>query len=165
MTDPAPIAILTTGGTIDKVYALSGDLEIGPPAVAGILDAVVTPTPILVERVLAKDSLDLTDDDRDALARAVARTAADRIVITHGTDTMTDTAESLAGRVPEGKTIVLTGALQPASMNRSDAAFNLGFAIAAAQTSPPGVYVAMSARVFPASTVVKDRSTGAFVQR
>ena len=163
MTEPAPIVILTTGGTIDKIYTLAGELEIGPPLVEEILEPVVTTVPIVVEPVLSKDSLELTGEDREALARAVARSGARRIVITHGTDTMALTAEHLLRDAPADATIVLTGALQPASMSRSDAAFNLGFAVAAAQTSPPGVYVAMGARILPAGGVVKDRRTGAFL--
>ncbi|WP_375399832.1 asparaginase domain-containing protein [uncultured Amnibacterium sp.] len=108
----------------------------------------------------AKDSLDLDDDDRAAIRSAVEGEAEARTLITHGTDTMVTTAEALRGI--GGKVVVLTGAMQPASIRDSDAAFNLGLAVGAARLAAPGVYLAMSGRLFPAETVQKDRDAGVF---
>jgi L-asparaginase len=160
---PQPILILTTGGTIDKNYfdALSEYqiVESGIPALLG--EARVT-LPYRVEEVCRKDSLELTDADRAEIAARAADAAETRIVITHGTDTMTDTARVLAARV-SGKTIVLTGALSPARFAETDAPFNLGMAVATAQLAPPGVWVAMSGQVFDGLNVRKDREAGRFV--
>ncbi|WP_297082844.1 asparaginase domain-containing protein [uncultured Demequina sp.] len=163
MASDAHLAVLTTGGTIDKEYLLSGELEVGEPAVARTLATAVPSVEVRVARVLAKDSLDMTDEDRALLAEAVADSPESAIVVTHGTDTMTVTADYLASRVRADVTVVLTGALRPESVSRSDAHLNLGFALASAQLAAPGVYVAMGARLFAAGTVRKDRSTGAFV--
>lgn len=163
MEDSEQIAILAMGGTIDKLYTLAGELQIGPPAATRILETVVTTTPIHIESIIAKDSLDLTSADREVLLERICRLPVDRIVITHGTDTMTSTAEHLQERDLHNKTIVVTGALQPAAMSFTDAHFNLGFAIAAARTSPPGVYIAMGARILPARRAVKNPGTGEFV--
>jgi L-asparaginase len=118
--------------------------------------------PFTIVEVTRKDSLDLDDHDRAALVSAAMAADTDRIVITHGSDTMTVSAEAL-GAVP-GKTIVLVGALTPARFAESDAAFNLGMAFATAQVAPPGVYITMNGTVFPAGQVVKDREAGAFVR-
>src|SRR5262249_40380372 len=118
--------------------------------------------PFEILEALRKDSLDLTDDDRDSLFRQVAGVKSSRVVMTHGTDTMTVTAEKL--RSIPGKTIVLTGALMPARFSESDASFNLGMAFATVQVAPPGVYIVMNGEVFPAGTVRKDREAGRFVR-
>jgi L-asparaginase len=110
---------------------------------------------------MRKDSLDLTDADRAAIVAAVKAADTDRIVITHGTDSMTVTAAGLDGIA--GKTIVLVGALAPARFAESDATFNLGMAFATAQIAPPGVYITMNGSVFRAGEVRKDREQGAFV--
>jgi L-asparaginase len=157
--------VLATGGTIDKVYDLAGSLVIGPPAAPALLAPVLTDLDVTVDPVLAIDSLEMTDDDRRTVCAHIETLDADRIVITHGTDTMTHTAEFLARELTPGRVVVLTGAMQPASMAVSDAAFNLGAAVAWAQALSPGVYVAMSGRCFPAGEVVKDRSRGVFVAR
>ena len=158
------IYVLTTGGTIDKLYfdALS-EYQIGESIIATVLTTARVTLPFEIEEVLRKDSLELTDDDRALIAARVASVPARRIIITHGTDTMTDTAAAL-GDVA-GKTIVLVGALAPARFAESDATFNLGMAFAAAQVAPPGVYITMNGRVFAADAVVKDRAAGAFVAR
>ena len=157
-----PILILTTGGTIDKAYfdELS-EYQITDTAIGELLAEARVAQPFRVVELLRKDSLALTVEDR-ALIAATARSAPEsRIVITHGTDTMTDTAKVLAGVA--GKTIVLTGALAPARFAQSDAAFNLGMAVAAAQVAQPGVYIAMSGQVFDGMKVKKDRAAGKFV--
>lgn len=161
---PEPIVIVTTGGTIDKAYfdALS-TYQIGEPAVKKVLDTANVTHPYRIVELLRKDSLELTDDDRQRLKETVAALDARRVVITHGTDTMTDSAGVLAA-VP-GKTIVLTGALSPARFSDSDATFNIGLAFAAAQTLPAGVYVAMNGRVFRGDEVTKDREQRRFVAK
>ncbi|PPH14865.1 MULTISPECIES: asparaginase domain-containing protein [unclassified Rathayibacter] len=159
MTDR--ILVLTTGGTVDKEYSLAGELEIGAPMVPRLLSPVLTTLEFRVEEVLAKDSLELDDADRALIRERVLAAEEDRIVLTHGTDTMTATAEALG--VVRDRVVVLTGAMQPARMLDSDAAFNLGTAVAAVQLLPPGVYLAMSGRVLPAGSVVKDRSIGVFL--
>jgi L-asparaginase len=111
--------------------------------------------------VARKDSLDLDDEDRARLVAAARAAPAARIVVTHGTDTMTTSAAALAQVA--GKTIVLLGALTPARFSESDAAFNLGMAFAAAQLAAPGVYITMNGTVFPAGGVTKDLKRGAFV--
>ncbi len=158
----ADILILTTGGTIDKLYfdALS-EYQIGDSVVGRLLQtARVTKSFRLIE-LMRKDSLDLTDADRATVRAVVAEAPETQIVITHGTDTMTDTAHALAD--VEGKTIVLVGALAPARFAESDATFNLGMAFATAQVAAPGVWIAMNGTVFPGDRVRKDRSVNAFV--
>src|ERR1044072_5318837 len=159
-----PIVIVTTGGTIDKAYfdALSV-YQIGEPVVKKLLDGANVTYPYRIIELLRKDSLELTDEDRTRLKETVAALAERRVVITHGTDTMTDSARVLAAI--SGKTIVLTGALSPARFSDSDATFNIGMAFAAAQTLPAGVYVAMNGRVFRGDEVQKDREQRKFVAR
>ncbi|MGH8178523.1 MAG: asparaginase domain-containing protein [Steroidobacter sp.] len=159
---PEPIAVVTTGGTIDKIYfdALS-TFKVGEPAVARLLHIAHVAHPFRVDELLRKDSLELTDEDRRRLCEHVAALASTRVIVTHGTDTMTESAKALAS--VQGKTIVLTGALAPARFHESDASFNLGMAFAAVQTLPPGVYIAMSGQVFRGDQVRKDREIGRFV--
>jgi L-asparaginase len=141
------IKFFTTGGTIDKVYFdAKSEFEVGPPQVSELLaDANVT-FEFEVESILRKDSLDMTEADRALIRERVAADAAARIVVTHGTDTMILTALALKN-IP-GKTIVLTGSMQPARLRVTDAGFNLGTAVAAVQTLSPGVYLAMNGRIF-----------------
>lgn len=162
LTPDTPILVLTTGGTIDKIYfdALS-DYQVGETVMAKLLDIARVKHPFRIEEVTRKDSLELTDEDRALIRDRVVRASEDHIVITHGTDTMTETAKFLAD-IP-AKTIVLVGALAPARFGESDASFNLGMAFAAVQTAGPGVYITMSGSVFRADKVVKDRAKGAFV--
>ena len=155
------IRFVTTGGTIDKVYfdALS-EFEIGDSPIAAILTDGLVSFDYDVVPMFRKDSLELTDDDRIALRNYIAQDDADLYVVTHGTDTMVDTANALRG-IP-GKTIVLTGALTPARFKTTDAVFNIGMATAAVQTAGPGVYIAMSGQVFPAAEVRKNREENRF---
>jgi L-asparaginase len=164
MQGPEPIVIVTTGGTIDKAYfdALS-QYQIGEPVVKKVLDAANVTHPYRIVELLRKDSLELTDEDRQRLKETVAALDEQRVVITHGTDTMTDSAGVLASI--SGKTIVLTGALSPARFAESDATFNIGMAFAAVQSLPPGVYVAMNGRVFSGDAVKKDREQRRFVAK
>lgn len=155
------LQIFTTGGTIDKVYFdAKSQYEVGEPTIGAILTEVGVNFDFAITELFRKDSLDLTDDDRATLRSAVVADPATYILITHGTDTMTDTGEVLMD-IPD-KTIVLTGALAPARFRTSDAAFNVGCAIGAIQSLPPGVYVAMNGRVFPTDKVRKNRETGNF---
>ena len=149
------IRFIATGGTIDKVYFdAKSEYAVGPPQVQEILQDANVTFEFEVESVLAKDSLDLTDADRRLIREHVAAAPDDRIVVTHGTDTMVETARGLKG-IP-GKTIVLTGSMQPARFRNTDAVFNLGAAIAAVQTLPPGVYLAMNGRIFEPDRTRKD---------
>ena len=159
---PENIAIVTTGGTIDKAYfdALS-EYQVGETMVAQLLKAGRVMYPWRIVELLRKDSLDLTDDDRARLRDTIAGMPERRIVVTHGTDTMTDSASVLA-ELSE-KVIVMTGALAPARFSESDATFNLGMAFSAAQVLSPGVYIAMNGQVFRAAEVKKDRQQGRFV--
>lgn len=160
------IDVLTTGGTIDKVYGISGELEIGKPAFEALVAPVLTDLTYDITEVLAIDSLEMTDADRAQICAAVEATDGDLVLITHGTDTMAQTATYLREHLsPSDKVIVLTGAMQPASMRTTDAAYNLGAATAAVQLLPPGVHIAMSGRIFPADRVTKDVSRGVFVER
>ncbi|MDF9828045.1 L-asparaginase [Ereboglobus sp. PH5-5] len=156
-----PIAILTTGGTIDKVYydALS-KFSVGAPALPRCFQEANINYEVSVREICRKDSLDMTDDDRARLRAAALARPESRLLVTHGTDTMTKSAEAL--RDIPGKTIVFVGAMQPAHLRETDAPFNLGFATAAVQLLPPGVYIAMNGQVFPAGTVRKNREAGRF---
>ena len=162
MTQQA-ILVLTTGGTIDKNYfdALS-EYQIVESGIPALLKEARVALPHRVVEVMRKDSLELTDADRAAIALAAREAPESHIVITHGTDTMTETAKALAAEVP-GKTICLTGALSPARFAETDAHFNLGMAFATAQVAAPGVYIAMSGEVFDGLKVRKDRAAGKFV--
>ena len=155
------LQIFSTGGTFDKVYydALS-DFQIGEPMATEILAEARVSFDYNVESLLKKDSLDMTTEDRELIRSKVAACPARHILITHGTDTMTLTAEALQGI--QGKVILFTGAMQPARMRQSDAAFNLGVAIGALQALPDGIYIAMSGRIFEAGKVKKNRSAGRF---
>ena len=153
--EPEFIQIFTTGGTIDKLYYdAKADYTVGDPQIGKLLEEARVNFPYSVEVLLKKDSLEMNDADRELVRRRVAQTPANRVLITHGTDTMVKTAEALLG-VTE-KTIVLVGAMQPARFLGSDAEFNIGFAAAAVQLLPPGVYIAMNGQVFTAPHVRKN---------
>ncbi|HEX2666940.1 MAG TPA: asparaginase domain-containing protein [Gammaproteobacteria bacterium] len=155
------LRIFTTGGTIDKIYFdAKSEYEVGEPQIGEILREMGVAFPFEMTSLMRKDSLDLTDADREAIRKAVLGDPAARVLITHGTDTMTETAAALQG-IP-GKTIVLTGSLNPARFRGSDAIFNIGGAVAAAQALPPGVYIFMSGRVFDAQKVRKNRDKNRF---
>ncbi len=156
------LRFITVGGTIDKVYfdQLS-QYQVGPPGIARILQDLPLSFEYEVESILRKDSLDMTEDDRELVQRAVERSPEDRIVITHGTDTMIETGRLLQG-IPR-KRIVLTGAMQPAGFRNSDAVFNVGFAIGVVMSQPgDGVWIAMSGRVFDPMKTRKNRDRSVF---
>jgi len=155
------IAIFTTGGTIDKVYFdAKGGYEVGAPMIEQILAHARVSNAIPVVELLRKDSLEMSQHDRVIIHDAVANSHATRIIVTHGTDTMVDTARALKD-IP-GKTIVLTGALQPGRFADSDAPFNLGMAVAAVQALPPGVYLVANGKVFTADRVLKNTALNRF---
>jgi L-asparaginase len=146
------LEIFTTGGTIDKVYFdAKSKFEVGEPQILEVLREANLSIDYQVTPLMRKDSLELTDQDRELVRKAVEASEATRIVITHGTDTMTDTAMALTEIT--GKTIVLTGAMQPARFRFTDAVFNIASAMMAAQTLAEGVYIAMNGQLFdPEST-------------
>lgn len=155
------IRFITTGGTIDKIYfdALS-QFEVGESVVQHILTEGMVDLEYDVVSLFQKDSLEISDTDRKVLLDYIAADDATRYVITHGTDTMPETAAVLSDL--DGKTIVLTGALTPARFKTTDAVFNVGMAVAAAQVAEPGVYIAMSGQVFEAGAVRKNRAENRF---
>ena len=158
------VLILTTGGTLDKVHdlvreALVFDREAGS-CVPEILARARAEFP-RVESLMWLDSLDMIDADRERILDAIRAAGERAIVIVHGTGTMGQTARYLAGRVGD-KTVVLTGAMRPQSLGRSDAGFNLGGAIVAAQLCAAGVWGVMNGRVMAADALDKDRNTGRF---
>lgn len=156
------VLILTTGGTIDKLYfdALS-TYQIGESVVDRVLRTAQVKLPYRIKELMRKDSLELTDADRALIATVAAEAPEQRIIITHGTDTMAQTAQVLSG--VRDKTIVLVGALSPARFAESDAPFNLGMALAAAQVAASGVWIAMNGTIFDGQRVRKDRAQNAFV--
>jgi len=155
------VKILTTGGTIDKQYSTQeSTFVIANPAVETMLHEANLAVDFEIEPLLQKDSLDLTDDDRRLIAERVVTDRHRHIVITHGTDTMIDTARAIPNCCD--KTVVLTGAMQPAICQRSDAPFNVGAAFLAAQILPPGVYVAMNGQVFDPHRAAKNTALDRF---
>lgn len=150
------IKILTTGGTIDKIYFdRKSEFQVGEPQIAEVLKEANVLLDYEIEQLMRKDSLDMTEEDRLLIRRAVERDTRHRhFLITHGTDTMIQTAKVLQG-IP-GKVIVLTGAMQPACFRLTDAVFNIGCAIIAVQTLPEGVYLVMNGRVFHPDHTIKN---------
>lgn len=156
------IRILVTGGTFDKEYdELTGRLFFRETHLHEMLRLGRCRVRVVVETVMMVDSLEMTDADRARIASICRQAREDRIVVTHGTDTMVETAAVLA-RERTDKTIVLTGAMIPWAFGSSDGLFNLGSALSFAQTLPPGVYVAMAGRCFDWDNVRKDRTAGTF---
>jgi L-asparaginase len=157
-----PIKIFTVGGTIDKIYFdAKSSYEVGPPNIAEILGQLSLNIEYEVTSLMQKDSLDMTDEDRELIRASVAAAEEERIVITHGTDTMVATAKYLSSI--RDKSIVLTGALAPAIFKTSDAMYNIGSALTAVQTKPAGVYIAMSGQIFDHDRVLKDTEQNKFV--
>ena len=149
------IKIYTVGGTIDKVYFdRKSKFEVGEPRVGEILQEANVNFEYEISSVLHKDSLNMTDQDRQLIFDTIASDKHFYIVITHGTDTMIRTAQKL--KTIPGKVIVLTGAMVPARFKSSDASFNIGCAVAAVQTLKPGVYIAMNGRIFDSNRVRKN---------
>lgn len=156
------IRILVTGGTFDKEYdELTGRLFFKDTHIQEMLKLGRCRVPVAVQTVMMVDSLEMTDAHRAAIAASCRDAPEERLVVTHGTDTMVETAAVLA-RETTRKTIVLTGAMVPWAFGSSDGLFNLGSAVSFVQALPPGVYVAMNGRCFAWDNVRKDRATGVF---
>ncbi len=158
------IQIFVTGGTFDKEYNyLNGELYFKDTHLHEMLDRGRNEVPIDLKTLMMVDSLEMRDDDRAIIVYNCRKTPHQRILITHGTDRMVETARILAESNIEGKTIILTGAMVPYAFGTSsDGFFNLGSALAFAQTLPAGVYVVMNGRYFPWNKVRKNRQTGTF---
>lgn len=157
-----PVRIFVTGGTFDKEYnELNGQLFFKDTHIQEILKLGRSKVDVSIRTLMLIDSLEMTDTDRNIILDSCKRAEENRIVITHGTDTMTTTARLLAENRLD-KTIVLTGAMIPYKFGSSDGLFNLGSALAFAQTLPPGVYVAMNGRYFNWDNVKKNKQTGFF---
>ncbi|HEV2209694.1 MAG TPA: asparaginase domain-containing protein [Verrucomicrobiae bacterium] len=155
------IKFFTTGGTIDKVYFdARSEFEVGSPQVREVIDEANVTFAYDVESILRKDSLDMTDADRELIRQRILADPCPLIVVTHGTDTMVETARAL-GNI-SNKTVVLTGSMQPARFRSTDAVFNIGCAIGVVQSRPPGVYIAMNGRVFRPDQTRKNREKNCF---
>ena len=155
------ISIYTAGGTIDKIYFdANSEFHVGEPQIGELLEEANVSCAYTIESLMRKDSLEMTDTDRQVIRDAVEADANDHVLITHGTDTMAETARWLVG--VQGKTVVLTGSMQPASLRSSDAIFNIGYAIAALQHLAAGVYIAINGQVFDPRHVHKNRQQQRF---
>ena len=155
------VSILTTGGTIDKVYFdAKSEYEVGPPNIERVLAELNLAVSYTITPLFRKDSLEITEEDRAVVRTAVEESAHELILITHGTDTMAETAAALLGI--EDRTIVLTGALEPALFKTSDAVFNIGCALGALQALPHGVYIVMNGSIFEGGKVRKNLDLNRF---
>ncbi len=156
------IRIFITGGTFDKEYnELTGQLFFKDTHINELLEKGRCRVSVEIRTLMMIDSLEMTDHDRELIARQCNQCGEDKIIITHGTDTMSETAKWLAAHVKD-KTIILTGAMIPIKFGSSDGLFNLGSALAFAQTQPAGVYIAMNGRCFTWDNVRKNKQTGIF---
>ena len=155
------LCIVTTGGTIDKIYFDDkSDYQIGEPQIGSMLRELGVGFEFTVIPILRKDSLHISADDRELIRATIAAQPARQVLVTHGTDTMVETAKVLASLTD--KTIVLTGALSPARFRGSDAEFNIGCAVGAVQALPPGVYIAMNGRIWDPTKVRKNVAANRF---
>ncbi len=153
--------IITTGGTIDKIYFdAKSEYEVGEPVIADLLHRMNTTFEFTVESLMRKDSLVMTDADRSLIRERVIAADEECALITHGTDGMAATARALQDIA--GKTIVLTGSMQPAAFRETDAIFNIGCAIGAVQSKPEGVYIAINGQVFDGDKVEKNVAANRF---
>jgi L-asparaginase len=158
------IRIFVTGGTFDKSYdEIAGRLVFEDTHAQEMLELGRSRVDVSIRTLMMVDSLDMTDADREIIARSCASCEESHIVITHGTDTMVETARAVAAAVHD-KTVVLTGAMVPYAFGSSDGLFNLGSALSFAQLLPPGVYVAMNGQHFRWDQVKKNKATGVFEQ-
>ncbi|RZA31392.1 MAG: asparaginase [Lysobacteraceae bacterium] len=155
------LLIVTTGGTIDKIYFDDkSDFQVGDPQIGRILEELGVAFRFHVIPIMRKDSLHIGDADRELVRDTIAAQSTRHVLITHGTDSMVETARVLASI--EGKTIVLTGALNPARFRGSDAEFNIGCAVGAVQSLPAGVYIAMNGRIWDPAKVRKNVNANRF---
>lgn len=158
------LLIVTTGGTIDKIYFDDmSDYQIGEPQIGQILEQLQVGFNFEIKAIIRKDSLHFTEEDRASIYTTIKTSKASHVLITHGTDTMVKTALMLAD-IP-GKTIVLTGALNPARFRDSDAVFNVGCAVGAVQSLPDGIWIAMNGCIWDPAKVQKNRSKNRFEAR
>lgn len=156
------IRVFITGGTFDKEYnELNGQLYFNNTHLHELLELGRSKVPVQIKKLMMIDSLEMTPDHRQFITQQCMECEETQIVITHGTDTMTETAKVLAGNI-KNKTIVLTGAMIPIKFGSSDGLFNLGSALAFAQSLPHGIYVAMNGRFFNWDNVRKNKETGIF---
>lgn len=155
------LQIITTGGTIDKIYFDDkSDYQIGEPQIAETLRSFNVGFEFRVHALMRKDSLHITGEDRELIRQTVLASDARHVIITHGTDTMPETAMALKD-IP-GKVIVLTGALHPARFRDSDAVFNIGCAVGAVQSLPEGTWIAMNGKIWRPGEVHKNRAANRF---
>ncbi len=156
------VKFLITGGTIDKIYdEINGSLSFDETHIPTMLDQARCHVEIITETVMLKDSLDMDDVDRSLIADKCDSSDESKIIISHGTDTMVETAAALAEKI-SGKTIVLFGAMIPFTINYSDSLFNLGCAISAVQCLEEGIYISMNGKIFPWNDVRKNKTEGVF---
>jgi len=163
--NPEPIRIFVTGGTFDKEYdELRGTLSFKDTHVQEMLRLGRSRVDAVIETLMMIDSLDMTEEQRAVVVERCRTAEESRLLITHGTDTIVETARALAAASSfmNAKTIVLTGAMIPYAFGSSDGLFNLGSALSFVQALPPGVYIAMNRRCFPWDGVRKNRTTGVF---
>lgn len=154
--------IIATGGTFEKHYdEITGELVFNSSHIPAMMERARVSASYTFEELSMLDSLDMQEGDRENILKSCRETAADRIVIVHGTDTMQDTAAVL-GKAALEKTIVLTGAMIPYEFGHSDAFFNLGFAVGSVQLLPSGVYILMNGHIFEWDKVTKNRRAGVF---
>jgi len=155
------VRVITTGGTIDKIYFdARSQFEVGDPVIGHVLEEALVKLPWTVQELMQKDSLEIGDEDRRRIRGAVQSAPERRILITHGTDTMAETAAAIGDT--GGRTVVLTGSLSPARFRSSDAIFNIGGAFAATQCLPPGTWLFMNGQVFKAGDVKKNLDSNCF---
>lgn len=160
------IKILVTGGTIDKQYnPLNGELIFTQSSVEKMLTQSRSTVKAKLEVLMLKDSLEMQDADRELLSQGCNKSQETKIVVTHGTDTMVESAQVIADSLTPDKTVVLLGAMVPYQFKESDALFNLGCAMSAVQILQPGVYITMNGQVFDYREVVKNRAIGEFESR
>jgi len=161
---PLELLILSTGGTFEKTYDTStGELGFCKTGLSAWRSTCRLPSSVETECLMLIDSLDMDDSHRVALAQRIVQAKQDRIVLIHGTDTLVKSAAIINQHKRANQVVVLTGAMTPAACADSDALFNLGAAVASAQTCAPGVYVACSATVFPWDQTEKDTASATFV--
>lgn len=166
LASPETVQVFTTGGTIDKEYFdAKSAYEVGEPQIGVLLREAGVAFPFEVEALMRKDSLEISDADRQLIADRILGTPHRCVIVTHGTDTMAETARVVSAALTANgvdKTVVFVGSLTPARFKTTDAEFNVGFASAATQTLPAGAYVAMNGRVFDPHHVRKDRNLNRF---
>ena len=162
MKKEEPLRILITGGTIDKEYdPLTGELTFAKSHLSRMLGQVRCKAGFVLEEVMLKDSLQMESEDRESILRRCIESSERKIIVTHGTDTMVETAQVLGKKIRD-KTVVLVGAMVPYAFGASDALFNLGCAFSAAQALLSGVYITMNGKIFSWDNVKKNKGSGEF---